>query len=67
MIGEYAEVALEPRNVDLIDLARERQAIGSDEIKMERGHGLVRYAVRYAASAASFLPFSTASSMVPTM
>ena len=74
MAGEHAEVALGAGHVDLIDLAGEQQLFRRDEIEVEGGHvaqvriiSLRRFAAAYAASAASFLPFSTASSMVPTM
>src|SRR3984885_1271124 len=85
MTGQHAEVALDPGNVDLIDLAGEGELFGRDEIEVKGGHDLpsegevasgegagaaiaapIRYSRSYAASA-SFLPFSTASSIVPTM
>ena len=63
MAGEHAEVALGAGHVDLLDVAGEQKLFRRDEIELEGGH----QTIRYAASAASRLPFSTASSMVPTM
>src|SRR5260370_513662 len=40
MSGEYAEIALDAGNVDLIDLAGEGKLFGRDEIEVEGGHGL---------------------------
>src|SRR6185312_7795659 len=60
MTGEHAEIAFGARDINLIDFAGKHEMIRRDEIEVEGGHA-------YAASAASFLPFSTASSMVPTM
>jgi hypothetical protein len=59
MAGEHAEIAFRPRHVDLFDVAGEDELLGGYEFEVERHD--------QAASAASFLPFSTASSMVPTM
>src|SRR5229473_2165887 len=61
--SEDAEIALDAGHVDLIDLTGKHQSGGRDEIEQEGGHDQFCYA----ASAASFLPFSTACSMVPTM
>src|SRR5262245_1445337 len=63
--GEHAEVAFGTRHVDLLDVAGEQELLGRDKIEVEGGHHTCSPA--YAASAASFLPFSIASSMVPTM
>src|SRR6185437_15691627 len=63
MARQHAEVAFEARNVDLLHLAREHELGGRDEIEVECRHGRQPQA----ASAASFLPFSTASSIAPTM
>ena len=74
MVGEDAHVALGAGQVDLIDLAGEQHLFGRDKIEVEGGHDWFLEPppfrgrkIYYAASAASFLPFSTASSMVPTM
>ena len=64
MIGEHAEIAFDPGHVHLLNIAGKQQFFRRNKLKMEIGHRLFP---DQAASAASFLPFSTASSMVPTM
>ena len=65
MSGQNAHVAFGAGQIDLIDVAGEQHAFRRDKFEMKRGHA--DSPANYAASAASFLPFSTASSMVPTM
>src|SRR5262245_31135112 len=65
MAGEHAEVALRTRYIDLLDVAGKQESFRRNKIEVKAGHHTCSSA--YAASAASFLPFSTASSMVPTM
>jgi len=40
MTGEHAEIAFGARNIDLIDVAGERDLLRRDEFKMEGGHAL---------------------------
>ena len=66
MAGQHAEVAFGAGHVDLVDLAREHELFRRDQFEVKCGHNVLP-CLTYAASAASFLPFSTASSMLPTM
>ena len=61
-----AEIAFGTRDVDLLDLAREHHPLGRNQVEAKR----VRHATsstQVHAASASFLPFSTACSIVPTM
>ena len=59
--GQDAHVAFGARQVDLIDVAGEQHPFGRDEFEMKVGHFAIPILwLCYAASAASFLPFSTA-------
>ncbi len=60
MTGQNAHVAFGAGQIHLIDVAGEQHAFRRDKFEMQVA------AMAYA-SAASFLPFSTASSIVPTM
>ena len=39
MTRQHAEITLDAGNVDLVDLARERELFRRDEIEVEGGHG----------------------------
>src|ERR1700730_16864643 len=66
VMGEHAEIALGTRDVDPLDLAREHHLLGRNQVEAKRVRHATSSTQAHAASA-SFLPFSTACSIVPTM
>ena len=68
VIAQHQEVAFVARHEHRLSRAVEQHLVRRDEFEVESGHGDPRAQLRVqAASAASFLAFSTACSIVPTM
>jgi hypothetical protein len=68
VVGENAKLTLGTRHDHLGDFAGEQLLLRRDQFEREGRHGFSRsLSADHAASAASLRPFSTASSMVPTM
>ena len=68
VVGQNLKVALLARNDDRLRRPAVQHLVGRDEFKGKCGHGLsLGLRAHQAASAASFLAFSTACSIVPTM